>query len=172
MGARPPPALVHAPASTRPAISRGRPLRLSVVQIHGPLLAQLLDNLLENAFKYSEPGTPVIVRIWRESGTAILGVEDQGCGLDAEDVKHVFEPFFRTEQARHDGQSGVGLGLAVAARIAATLGGSLDLRSEPGTGSLFTLRLPEVPMSEVRPTRDRISSATGGNHQPGLTEQE
>ena len=120
------------------------------VRIHGPLLAQLLDNLMENAFKYSRPGTPVIVRVGREGGSAFLGVEDQGYGLAAEDVKHVFEPFFRTEQARRDGQSGVGLGLAVAARIAATLGGSLDVKSEPEVGSLFTLRLPEVPLPEIQ----------------------
>jgi signal transduction histidine kinase len=121
------------------------------VRIYGPLLSQLLDNLLENACKYSAPGTPFVVRVWRDGGSAYLGVEDRGCGLGAEDAQHVFEPFFRTEQAIHDGQSGVGLGLAVAARIATKLGGSLDLRSEPGVGSLFTLRLPEVPMPGSQP---------------------
>jgi two-component system, OmpR family, sensor kinase len=115
-----------------------------MVRVYPTLLAQLLDNLLENAFKYSLPGTPVIVRGWREHGAVALAVEDRGCGLSAEDVTHVFEPFFRAEPARREGQSGVGLGLSVARRIAATFGGSLDVRSEPGKGSAFVLRLPSA----------------------------
>ena len=122
-----------------------------IVWVHPTLLAQLLDNLLENAFKYSLPGTPVIIRVWRENRSVALAVEDAGCGLSAQDVAHVFEPFFRAERARRDGQSGVGLGLAVARRIATTLGGTLGLRSEPGKGSEFVLRLPE----EVNPDEQR-----------------
>ena len=118
------------------------------VRVHEPLLAQLLDNLMENACKYSTPSTPIVVRVWRESESAFLSVEDRGCGLTAEEIKHVFDPFFRTEQARQDGQPGVGLGLAVAARIAATFGGSANVKSEPGVGSVFSVRLPEVPMSK------------------------
>ena len=113
-----------------------------VVRVHPPLLAQLVDNLLENACKYSEPGTPIVVRAWREGGSVALGVEDQGRGLAAEELANVFEPFFRGETARREGHAGVGLGLAVARRIAATFGGTLDARSEPGAGSLFILRLP------------------------------
>ncbi|MGP0066030.1 MAG: ATP-binding protein, partial [Isosphaeraceae bacterium] len=113
------------------------------VRIHTPLLAQLVDNLLENAWKYSKPGTPVVVRAWREGGSIALAVEDRGCGLSAEEAARVFEPFFRGESARRDGQPGVGLGLAVAHRIAATFGGTLEVRSEPGGGSLFILRLPD-----------------------------
>jgi signal transduction histidine kinase len=112
------------------------------VRAHPALLAQLLDNLLENACKYSDPGTPVAVRVWRERGSVALGVEDRGCGLTAEDLSHVFEPFFRAEQARRASRSGVGLGLAVARRITATFGGKLDVQSEPGVGSLFVVRLP------------------------------
>jgi len=119
-----------------------------VVQVHLPLLTQLLDNLLENACKYSPPETPVIVKVWREGTSAVLGVEDQGEGLAQEDLERVFEPFFRTEQARRNGQTGVGLGLAVSARIAATFGGSLAVKSQLGVGSLFFLRLPEVSDSE------------------------
>ncbi len=115
------------------------------VWVHAPLLSQLLDNLLENAVKYSPPCTPIVVRVWRGDGVAYLGVQDRGCGLTTEDARHVFEPFFRTETARRGGQTGVGLGLAMASRIAAMFGGSLDVRSTPGEGSLFTLRLPTAP---------------------------
>ncbi len=121
------------------------------VRIHGPLLSQLVDNLLENACKYSAPGTPVVARLGRDGGFALLGVEDRGRGLAPEDASHVFEPFFRSDQARQDGQPGVGLGLAVASRIAATLGGAIDLKSEPGVGSTFTLRLPESPSTPPPP---------------------
>jgi signal transduction histidine kinase len=66
---------------------------------HPPLLGQLLDNLLENACKYSGPGTPIIVRAWCEPATVTLAVEDCGCGILAEDVPRVFEPFWRAGSA-------------------------------------------------------------------------
>ena len=118
----------------RAEVADGVPLS---VRVHPRLLAQLVDNLLENAFKYSAPGTPVLVRVWRENGQAALGVEDRGWGLTAEDLSRVFEPFFRGEQARRDGRAGVGLGLAVAQRIATTFGGTLDVRSQPRNGLPF-----------------------------------
>ena len=104
-----------------------------------------MDNLLENACKYSEPGTPIVVCSWREGRMVALGVRDRGCGLSAEDLSHVFEPFFRADLARRDGHPGVGLGLAVSQRIAASTGGTLVAESEPGAGSLFVLRLPGAP---------------------------
>ncbi|WP_422928682.1 sensor histidine kinase [Singulisphaera sp. PoT] len=108
------------------------------------LLAQLLDNLLENAVKYSDPGTPILVRAFREDGLACLAVEDRGHGLGPADLSHVFEPFFRSDRARRLGQPGIGLGLAIVQRIASAFGGSVDVRSEVGQGSRFTLRLPEA----------------------------
>jgi two-component system, OmpR family, sensor kinase len=117
------------------------------VRAQPALLAQLVDNLLENACKYSLPGTPIVVRAWREDAVVALGVQDRGCGLEAEDLPRVFEPFFRAELARRDGHSGVGLGLAVAQRIAASSGGTLMVESELRKGSLFVLRLPESRIS-------------------------
>ncbi len=112
------------------------------VRAHAPLLGQLLDNLLDNACKYSTPGSPVIVRLSRESETAALAVIDQGFGLDTDDLKHVFEAFFRSADVRRRGHSGVGLGLAIVHRIAAVFGGTIVAESEPGKGSRFVLRLP------------------------------
>jgi two-component system, OmpR family, sensor kinase len=118
------------------------------VRVQAPLLGQLLDNLLDNACKYSDPGTPITLRLGCEAGAVLLSVEDAGCGIAAEDLPHVFEPFYRSERARHAGRPGVGLGLAVAQRIAASFGGDLRAHSEPGRGSRFTLRLPaSVPPS-------------------------
>jgi heavy metal sensor kinase len=115
------------------------------VRVHPPLLGQLLDNLIDNAIKYSAPGTPIHVRVGRESGRVALSVEDLGVGIDAEDLPHIFEPFYRSPRARRDGRSGVGLGLSVAQRIAATFHGAIVARSEPGRGSRFVLLLPAVP---------------------------
>jgi signal transduction histidine kinase len=64
------------------------------IRAHRPLLGQLLDNLLENACKYSGPGAPIIVRAWCEPGAVALAVEDRGCGIPAEDLPRVFEPFY------------------------------------------------------------------------------
>jgi signal transduction histidine kinase len=118
---------------------------------HSPLLGQLLDNLLENACKYSEPGTPIVVQAWSEPDHVALAVEDRGCGIAAEDRARVFEPFYRAESARRAGRAGVGLGLAVARRIAATHGGSLTADSEPGQGSRFVVRLPRAPAPDTAP---------------------
>jgi signal transduction histidine kinase len=115
-----------------------------LVRAHAPLLGQVVDNLLENALKYSKPGAPVLIRTRRDGAFVALDVEDRGQGLASNDLARVFEPFFRAEEARSDGQAGVGLGLAVAQRLAATFGGTIEASSEPGVGSLFTLRLPAV----------------------------
>jgi signal transduction histidine kinase len=116
------------------------------VEAQEPLLGQLVDVLVENAFKYSESGTPITLRLWTEESKVCLAVEDQGGGIAREDLPHVFEPFYRSLNARRNGIGGVGLGLAIAERIAAALGGSLSVRSEPGKGSCFMLRLPLAAM--------------------------
>jgi signal transduction histidine kinase len=119
---------------------------------HRPLLGQLLDSLLENACKYSEPGTPIIVRAWSERGAVALSVEDRGCGIPAGDLPRIFEPFYRAESARRQGYPGVGMGLAVAWRIAAAHGGTIAAESEPGRGSRFVVRLSRSPSPCVTPS--------------------
>ena len=106
------------------------------------LLEQSIDNLIDNACKYSKPGTPILVSLAREESQAILCVEDKGCGILEEDLQHVFEPFFRSAESRRRGISGFGLGLAVTARCVAAFGGHLEVSSQPGEGSKFSIRLP------------------------------
>jgi signal transduction histidine kinase len=112
------------------------------VRTHQELLAQLLGNLLDNAAKYGPPGSPVTVRL-RSAGTDV-GVEiaDLGPGINPADLPHVFEPFFRSTAARAAGVPGIGLGLAVAKRIADALGARVAAESELGRGSRFTVWLP------------------------------
>ena len=88
------------------------------VRVHPALLGQLLDNLLDNAAKYGRPGTTIRVQTLREGHSAILAVEDDGPGIAPEDVAYIFEPFYRSAEARYRGTPGVGLGLAVVQRIA------------------------------------------------------
>jgi signal transduction histidine kinase len=114
-----------------------------LVTANPPLLGQLLDNLIDNAFKYSDAGAPVIVRLQAEAERALLSVEDRGMGIAEADLPRLFEPFYRSESARMQGRSGVGLGLAIALRIAQVFGGSLAAyRLTTPQGSRFTLSLP------------------------------
>jgi heavy metal sensor kinase len=106
-----------------------------------PLLDRLLDNLVGNALKYSDSGTPVVVKLSRVDGEAVLSVTDRGAGISPEDVPSVFEPFFRAGAARSSGVAGVGLGLAIADRIARTLHGRLTCESQLGRGSKFAVSL-------------------------------
>jgi two-component system, OmpR family, sensor kinase len=108
------------------------------------LLGQLLDNLIDNAFKYSEPGQAVVLRLRREEGAVALDVEDTGRGIADDEMAHVFEPFYRSAESRRLGLPGVGLGLAMVQRIAAALGGTVAVKSTEGAGSRFTLCLPAL----------------------------
>ncbi|HEV3143687.1 MAG TPA: ATP-binding protein, partial [Gemmataceae bacterium] len=112
------------------------------VNVHPGLLAQALDNLLDNACKYSPPSSPIHVRANRDGAEALIVVEDQGFGIATEELPHLFDPFFRAADVRRRGITGVGLGLAVSARIISSFGGRIDVSSEPGKGSRFVIRLP------------------------------
>jgi signal transduction histidine kinase len=109
---------------------------------HPPLLAQALENLVDNALKYSDPGTPVTVACRREAARSLLIVSDRGCGLSGEEAAAVFEPFYRSPRARRQGRPGVGLGLSVAQRIVHAAGGTIEVQSVPGCGTRFVLRFP------------------------------
>lgn len=120
--------------ATQPLLVRAQP----------PLLAQLLDNLLDNACKYSSAGTPIILRLRREEKYTLLAIEDKGCGIAVEDLPHLCEPFFRSPRIRELGKPGIGLGLAVVRRIATAFGGTLSVQSVVGQGSSFCVHLPQV----------------------------
>lgn len=106
------------------------------------LLSHLLDNLISNAAKYSSAGTPLTIAATSRARDAVIEVADQGRGISPEDLKTIFEPFFRSKSARETGVAGAGLGLAIAARIAAAFGGRLECTSELGRGSRFSFYLP------------------------------
>ncbi len=120
-------------------------------------LGGLLDNLLDNALKYSPPGTPVRITLCAPpAGPVAIDVTDVGVGIDPADHGDLFRPFFRAAAARRLGVPGSGLGLAVAARLAAAGGAAVGLvESAPGRGSRFrvTLAVPHPGLPAGPPPR-------------------
>jgi two-component system, OmpR family, sensor kinase len=103
-------------------------------------LRQAISILLDNAVKYTPEGGRVTVRTMEEDDTVAVGVSDSGVGISEEQLPHVFERFYRADEARS--MEGSGLGLAIARQIAEDHGGSIEVRSQLGEGSTFTLRIP------------------------------
>ena len=122
-------------------------------------LAQILANLLNNAAKYTDEGGQIGVRAWREAGQAVVAVHDNGAGIAAEALPRLFEMFNRGDRSAAGG-TGLGIGLALARRLAQMHGGSIAARSGgPGAGSEFTVRLPLAPQQAPRSARGATSDA-------------
>ncbi len=111
-------------------------------RLNAPLFEQAVGNLLENALKYSPPGTPVSLRCGTEAGIVRVGVTDEGPGIAAEHLPRLFERFYRVDKARSRQLGGTGLGLAIVKHIAQAHGGRAEVVSEVGRGSTFTIVLP------------------------------
>ena len=111
------------------------------VQTDAGMVRQILTNLIGNAVKFTERGG-ITVRLARRGRDVFLEVEDTGPGIPPELHDRVFEPFFQVDPSTTRREGGVGLGLAVSREFARLLGGDLTLRSTPGQGTTFTLRLP------------------------------
>jgi signal transduction histidine kinase len=130
------------------AQSQGVSVRLgaedqALVQGDGDRLRQLLLNLVDNAIKYTSAGGQVTLGLSRSDGWAQVTVSDTGVGIAAEDLPHIFERFYRADRSR--GRSGgSGLGLSIAEWIAQAHGGRIQVTSQVGKGSTFTVWLPEA----------------------------
>jgi heavy metal sensor kinase len=105
-------------------------------------LKQVIVNLLDNAIKYTAAGGRVRLTVRREQGFAVLEVADDGIGIPAEALPHVFKRFFRVDTSRSREQGGAGLGLAIVKSICSAHGADIEVISEPGRGSTFRLRQP------------------------------
>jgi two-component system phosphate regulon sensor histidine kinase PhoR len=110
--------------------------------LNARLLEQAIVNLIDNAIKYSEPGSPVDVTLRVAGSEAVISVEDRGCGIERRHLPRLFERFYRTDRARSRELGGTGLGLAIVKHIAIVHGGRVGVESEPGTGSVFSIFLP------------------------------
>ena len=105
-------------------------------------LGQILDNLVDNAIKYTQEGGTVRVRWTAGPEDVCLSVEDTGPGIPARDLPRVFERFYRVDRARSRELGGTGLGLSIVKHLAQAMGGSVKAASEVGRGSTFTVCLP------------------------------
>jgi len=105
-------------------------------------LKQLILNLVDNARKYTPTGGRVTMGLRRAEGWAVLSVADTGIGIPAQDLPHIFERFYRVDKARSRVAGGTGLGLAIVQWIVQAHGGRIDVQSEPGEGTQFTVWLP------------------------------
>jgi two-component system OmpR family sensor kinase len=135
----------------------GRPITLEaaepvIVDADAERLRQIIDNLIGNAIQHTPPGSPVTVIATSEPGRGRLTVADRGPGMTPEQASHVFERFYRTDNARTRASGGAGLGLAIAASLAAAHYGELTVDTQPGRGATFCLRLPQAETLQLTPT--------------------
>jgi two-component system, OmpR family, sensor kinase len=158
-------------------------------------LRQVIGNLVNNALTHTPAGTPVRVRI--ASGTlnppaegpprpgrpgdrrlphqrpvpaVVLDVEDDGPGMSAEQAQHIFERFYRADQARNRASGGTGLGLAIVAGLVAAHGGTVSVRTAPGRGADFQVRLPLSPDAMAGDEADGVDDDRPGPNGPDLLE--
>jgi signal transduction histidine kinase len=101
-------------------------------------------NLVTNAIKYSPPGTEISAGVERRGEAVRVSVRDQGYGMNEQEVKRIFERFYRTRRAEQSGEAGTGIGLALVEEIVVQHGGSIEVESRPNQGSRFTLVLPRA----------------------------
>jgi heavy metal sensor kinase len=110
-------------------------------------LAQVVTNLLTNAIQYNKPAGEVQVSVQSQSQALIMTVSDTGIGIAAEQLPYVFDRFYRVNAARTSAKGHAGLGLAISKAIIEAHGGTIEVSSQPGTGSTFTVRLPATILS-------------------------
>ena len=113
-------------------------------------LRQVIGNLVNNALTHTPPGTPVRVKVAsgmldHDIPAVLLDVEDDGPGMAADQAQRVFERFYRADQARNRASGGTGLGLAIVAGLVEAHGGTVSVRTAPGAGADFQVRLPLSP---------------------------
>lgn len=108
------------------------------------LLTNALRNLIDNAIRYSPAHTKVGIGLKHKDGLLSVSVTDQGEGMTPEDQERVFERFYRVDAARSRQTGGTGLGLSIVKHVVENHGGEVTLWSQPGKGSTFTVRLPEM----------------------------
>jgi signal transduction histidine kinase len=106
---------------------------------------QIVINLIDNAAKYSPRDTTVVIRAWAEETMVYVAVSDQGIGIPVEARAHIFEPFYRSENARKFHSYGAGLGLNIVRSLVWAQGGQLSVQSSLHEGSTFTFSLPAMP---------------------------
>ena len=118
------------------------------VEIDTDKFTQVIDNIMNNAVKYSPDGGVITARLMETKNHVIMSIADQGLGIPRKDIGHIFDRFFRVDKARSRKQGGTGLGLAISKEVVNLLGGQIWVDSIEGKGSTFYISLPYVPYDE------------------------
>jgi two-component system phosphate regulon sensor histidine kinase PhoR len=142
------PLLRHVAAAYREnAAGAGHRLELEIdcnptAEINAPLLEDAISNLLDNAIKYSSPGSSVTLALTADTENTSITVCDEGPGIESQHLPHLFQRFYRIDKARSREAGGTGLGLAIVKHIIMAHHGQVSVESTPGSGSCFTIILP------------------------------
>jgi two-component system, OmpR family, phosphate regulon sensor histidine kinase PhoR len=108
-------------------------------------LAEILDNLVDNAVKYTPEGGAIHLRWWGDAENCKIEVRDTGIGIPETDLPRIFERFYRVDKARSRELGGTGLGLSIVKHLVQAMQGTIRARSELGKGTTFTICLPKPP---------------------------
>jgi two-component system OmpR family sensor kinase len=111
------------------------------------LLRRVVDNLLENARKFSDHDTKIRLSARATKAGVTIAIADEGIGIEEADIEKVFTPFFRSDKSRSRATGGMGLGLALARRVVEAHEGTIEITSRPGRGTTVTLALPAQPVN-------------------------
>jgi two-component system sensor histidine kinase VicK len=118
------------------------------VEIDTDKIQQVLDNIMNNAIKYSPDGGVITCRLLETHNHVIMSISDQGLGIPRDAISHVFDRFYRVDKARSRAQGGTGLGLAISKEVVLLHGGRIWAESREGEGSTFYISLPYEPFEE------------------------
>ncbi|WP_321384195.1 cell wall metabolism sensor histidine kinase WalK [uncultured Enterococcus sp.] len=119
------------------------------VELDPDKIIQVLDNIMNNAIKYSPDGGEIICRLLETHSNVVFSISDNGLGIPKKDINKVFERFYRVDKARAREQGGTGLGLAISKEVIKAHNGSIWVESKEGQGSTFYISLPYEPYEEV-----------------------
>ncbi len=118
------------------------------VEVDTDRFTQVIDNLMNNAIKYSPDGGVITCSLYKTKHNVILSVRDQGLGIPRSSIPHIFDRFYRVDKARSRAQGGTGLGLAISKEVVEALGGKIWVESTENRGSTFYISLPYEPIEE------------------------
>ncbi|MCS8574276.1 cell wall metabolism sensor histidine kinase WalK [Pediococcus pentosaceus] len=118
------------------------------VEVDTDKIQQVLDNIMNNAIKYSPDGGIITCRLLETHNHVIMSITDQGLGIPKDSISHIFDRFYRVDKARSRAQGGTGLGLAISKEVIQLHGGRIWVESREGEGSTFYISLPYEPFEE------------------------
>jgi heavy metal sensor kinase len=128
----------------------------TLVNADRTILRQALVNLIDNAVKFSPLKGDIHIRVFDEGTEAVLEVRDSGLGISSEHQQKIFERFYRIDKARTRSEGGAGLGLSIAQWAVSVHRGTIEVKSEPGAGSIFRIRLPKLAATKSAAPRSAI----------------